>query len=216
MNQINSSPLKKSKNLLKESFNQNEEDNSSKKSGSSQSQKNKEKKPKDFNPLNIIDNINKNSLTTPEDPLFEEIQKKLESPAYAQNELISDMKLLLNRNPFIKPFNNHSYFNKNSFEIFGKQPTSKIICILNLINYINVINAIRYYTRNDPNQFPILLNELSINFSCDEDKINTKYVNVVLMTPKSPVLYNYISTRGNLGIKDKAYKKLVKEYCKFW
>ena len=76
MNQINSSPLKKSKNLLKESFNQNEEDNSSKKSGSSQSQKNKEKKPKDFNLLNIIDNINKNSLTTPEDPLFEEIQKK--------------------------------------------------------------------------------------------------------------------------------------------
>ena len=215
MNQINSSPLKKSKNLLKESFNQNEEDNSSKKSGSSQSQKNKEKKPKDFNLLNIIDNINKKSLTTPEDPLFEEIQKKLESPAYAQNELISDMKLLLNRNPFIKPFNNHSYFNKNSFEIFGKQPASKIICILNLINYINVINAIRYYTRNDPNQFPILLNELSINFSCVEDKINTKYVNVVLMTPKSPVLYNYISTRGNLGIKDKAYKKLVKEYCTF-
>ena len=118
MNQINSSPLKKSKNLLKESFNQNEEDNSSKKSGSSQSQKNKEKKPKDFNLLNIIDNINKNSLTTPEDPLFEEIQKKLESPAYAQNELISDMKLLLNRNPFIKPFNNHSYFNKNSFRDF--------------------------------------------------------------------------------------------------
>ena len=35
------------------------------------------------------------------------------------------------------------------------------------------------------------------------------------MTPESPVLYNYISTNGNIGIKDKKYKKLVKEYCSF-
>ena len=35
------------------------------------------------------------------------------------------------------------------------------------------------------------------------------------MTPESPVLYNYISTNGNIGIKDKKYKKLLKKYCSF-
>ena len=215
MSQTNSSPLNISKNLLNEPSNQNAEDYSSTNAGSSQSQKYNKKKQKDFEVRNIIDNINKNSLTIPEDPLFEEIQKKLESPTYEQNELVNDMKLLLNRNPFIKRFKNDDFFDKNSFEIFGKQKASKIVFILNLINYINVINAIKYYTRKDPDNFPVLLNELSINFSCIEDKCNTKYVNVVLMTPKSPVLYNYISNQGSLGIKDKEYKRLVEEYCTF-
>ena len=80
---------------------------------------------------------------------------------------------------------------------------------------MNIIKGISYYTRDHPKQFPVILNQLNINFSCVEDEINNKYVNVALMAPKSSVLYNYISNHGNLGINDKIYKKLMKEYCSF-
>ena len=59
---------------------------------------------------NIIFKINKNSQNIPEDPLFEEIQKKLENPDYEQEKLVNNMKLLINRNAFIKEFNKHSFF----------------------------------------------------------------------------------------------------------
>ena len=214
MNQINSYPTKKSENFFKDVFDINDGDNSTN-AGSAQTLKSKEENQEDSQVPNIIVKINNFAPTIQEDPLFEEIQQKLENPDYHQEELVKDMKLLINRNAFIKEFNEHSFLNKNSFEIFSKQSASRIIFILNLINYMNVINAISYYTRKHPEQFPVILNKLSINFSYVEDEINKKYANVILMVPKSPVLYNYISTHGNLGIKDEKYKALVKEYCTF-
>ena len=214
MNQINSYPTKKSENFFKDVFDINDGDNSTN-AGSAQTLKSKEENQEDSQVPNIIVKINNFAPVIQEDPLFEEIQQKLENPDYHQEELVKDMKLLINRNAFIKEFNEHSFLNKNSFEIFSKQSASRIIFILNLINYMNVINAISYYTRKHPEQFPVILNKLSINFSYVEDEINKKYANVILMVPKSPVLYNYISTHGNLGIKDEKYKALVKEYCTF-
>ena len=214
MNQINSYPTKKSENFFKDVFDINDGDNSTN-AGSAQTLKSKEENQEDSQVPNIIVKINNFAQTIQEDPLFEQIQQKLENPDYHQEELVKDMKLLINRNAFIKEFNEHSFLDKNSFEIFSKQSASRIIFILNLINYMNVINAISYYTRKHPEQFPVILNKLSINFSYVEDEINKKYANVILMVPKSPVLYNYISTHGNLGIKDEKYKALVKEYCTF-
>ena len=57
---------------------------------------------------------------------------------YEQEKLVKNMKLLINGNSFIKEFNKHFFFDKNTFEIFGNQSTIKIIFILNLINYMNV------------------------------------------------------------------------------
>lgn len=165
--------------------------------------------------LDILKKTNENSLTIPEDPLFKEIQIKLEKADYKQEELIKDMKLLINKCVFIKEFNKHFFLNKDSFEIFDVKKASKIIFILNLINFINIINAISYYTRKQPEQFPVILNKLSINFSWFEDEVNKELAKVVVMTPKSPVLYNFISTHGNVGIKDEEYKELVKDYCMY-
>lgn len=165
--------------------------------------------------LDILKKTNENSLTIPEDPLFKEIQIKLEKADYKQEELIKDMKLLINKCVFIKEFNKHFFLNKDSFEIFDVKKASKIIFILNLINFINIINAISYYTRKQPEQFPVILNKLSINFSWFEDEVNKELAKVVVMTPKSPDLYNFISTHGNVGIKDEEYKELVKDYCMY-
>ena len=214
MSKINSYPLKKSKNFFKDASDINEIDNSTN-AGSAQTLMSKEENEEDSQVPKIILKINNFPPIIQEDLLFEEIQQKLENPDYQQEELVNDMKLLINRNAFIKEFKKHPFLDKNSFEIFGNQSASKIIFILNLINYMNIINAISYYTSKHPEQFPVILNKLNINFSYVEDENNKQYANVILMVPKSPVLYNYISTHGNLGIKDENYKNLVKDYCTF-
>ena len=68
----------------------------------------------------IILKINNFPPIIQEDLLFEEIQQKLENPDYQQEELVNDMKILINRNAFIKEFKKHPFSDKNSFEIFSK------------------------------------------------------------------------------------------------
>ena len=150
-----------------------------------------------------------------EDPLFEEIQTKLnDSNKYKQEDLIKDLNDLINKNAFIHKFNDHSFINKDAFEIFDELEADKIYLILNLTNYINIINVVSYFTENNQKQFASILNKLGINFTCVKNSINNKLFDIVLLTPKSSILYNYISTYGKYGIKNKEYREKVKEYIK--
>ena len=126
--------------------------------------------------------------------------------------MVKNMKLLINRNGFIKV--SIPFLIKILLRFLVINQRAKYLHIkFDKLHECNKRNKLLYPWSSYA--IPVILNQLSINFSCVEDEINNKYFNVVLMTPKSPVLYNYISTHGNLLINDKKYKKLVKEYCSF-
>ena len=170
-------------------------------------------KIKDFGTLNFIEQMNEISQPiSEEDPLFEKIKNRLNKKDYEKEELINDMKTLINKNTFIKKFNDHCFFEKDSFDIFDKLKSTKTYFILNLLNFINIINAISSFSGKNNVMFAEILNQIGINFSWVLREEGKYFVDVVLLTPKSPTLYNYLSTHGNLGI-EKEYKNMVKNYC---
>ena len=78
-------------------------------------------KIKDFGTLNFIEQMNEISQPiSEEDPLFEKIKNRLNKKDYEKEELINDMKTLINKNTIIKKFNDHCFFEKDSFGIFDK------------------------------------------------------------------------------------------------
>ena len=165
----------------------------------------------DFDVICLMRGLDAKFKPNSDDSLFREIKNKLDTVEYTQDELINDMKDLINKNPFIEEFNDHQFIKKDSFEIFQEEGESFIYFILNLLNFINIINAVHYYTKDNPNQFPEILNKLGINFSwVIRDK---KLVDVIMLTPKSSVLYNYISTHGNMGIENKKFKLMAQKFC---
>ena len=110
--------------------------------------------------------MNKNSQPIPEeDPLFDRIQSKLDKKDYEQKEFIEDMKTIINKNTFIKKFNDHCFFKKESFEIFDKLMASKTYFILNLLNFINIINAVNFFSNGDNKLFAKVLKHIGFNFS---------------------------------------------------
>ena len=131
---------------------------------------------------------------------------------YKPEELIKDMKILINKKPFIQQFNASSFIDTKSFNIFNKLDAMKIHLYLNLLNFINIINAISNFCEKDIKQFTVILNKLGINFSWI--KRDKDLVDVVVLTPKSSILYNHISTHGKSGIKEKEYKEKVKKFIK--
>ena len=183
---------------------------------SNKENKTKDKGKSDKKNLNIISFSNDINTSKPcskidlNDSLFQEIKNKLDKVEYTQDELINDMKDLINKNPFIEEFNDHQFIKKDSFEIFQEEGESFIYFILNLLNFINIINAVHYYTEDNPNQFPEILNKLGINFSWVIREENL--VDVIMLTPKSSVLYNYISTHGNMGIENKKFKLMAQKF----
>ena len=162
--------------------------------------------------LNLSNKLNDESEIIKDDPLFEEIRNKLNNDEYKQRqeELIKDMNALINKRAFIKAFNDYSFLSTEYFEIFNELESTKIYLSLNLINFINIINAIFKYTDEDPKQLAVILNKMGINFSWIKYLGNT--VRIVLLTPKSSILYNYLSTHGIFGIENKEYKEKVKEF----
>ena len=180
---------------------------------------NSKKSKKSQNKNNIIIKDNDSTLSVwepsknePETLLFEKINNKLNGNEYKQEELINDMRLLIHKMAFIKQFNEHSFLNIESFSISKCKDSNIIHLKLNLINFINIINAISNYSKNDKSKFVSILNKLGIYFSwikCDNDKNS---IAVVLLTPKSSTLYNFISTHGSYGIGNEKYKNEMKEF----
>ena len=80
-------------------------------------------------------------------------------------------------------------------KIFDDIKESQIYMGLNLLN----LNWINNFNINHPKQLPILLKKLSINFSWIESDKKDEAI-LILVTPKSPVLYNYLSINGSTGI----------------
>ena len=163
--------------------------------------------------MNLSEDLENKPLQNPDDSLYTKIKNKLNKLDYEEDELIKDLKDLLDKNAFIEKFNAHTFIKKESFEIFDKLNPTKIYFNLNLLNYINIINAINYFTQKDKNKFPIILNKLGINFSWLEMEGMKDTVVVILLTPKTSVLYNYISTHGGVGIKNIEYKTKAIEFC---
>ena len=191
-------------------------------SGDSQKSKNKNviQLKEELQNLNkiVISNISLDESTpAPDDQLFEEIKQKLNNTIdYTQEELIKDMNNIISKNAFIKEFKGDNILiKKENFEIFNDIKESQIYMGLNLLNYTNLINWINNFTINHPTQLPIILKKkLSINFSWIESDKKDEAI-LTLQTPKSPVLYNYLSTNGSTGIQNKKYKKLVNNFCSF-
>ena len=127
--------------------------------------------------------------------------------------MIKDLNVLLDKNAFIEKFNEHSFMSKESFFIFDDLNPKKIYFNLNLLNFINIINAINYFTQKDTDKFATILNQLGINFSWVEMEGMKNTVSVILLTPKTSALYNYISTHGGVGIENKEYKAKAIKYC---
>ena len=148
-----------------------------------------------------------------QDKLFEEIKIKLEKKQYKIEELIKDMDLILNQSPIISKFSSTSFLEQSSFEIRDDVNENNFLLIVNLLNYINVINVIWSYAETKTDDFVNILKELGIYFSWvkKEDKI----VDVILLIPKSPVLYNYISTYGDIGFVNTDLKDTAKKYCEW-
>ena len=152
------------------------------------------------------------SKDEPEDPLFEEIKNKLDRNEYKQEELINDMRLLIENIAFIKQFNEYSFLNIDSF-VISKSKNPKIIHLkLNLIYFLNIINAISYYSKNNLTQFVAILNKLGIYFSYVKYENVADSAVVVLLTPRSSTLYNHISTRGGYGIMNEKYKEEIEKF----
>ena len=144
-----------------------------------------------------------NSEIILEDPLFEYIQNK--ATKYTKEELIKDFNTLINKNAFIKQFNEYTFIKTDAFQIYDNLSGRKIYLALNLLNFINIINAINYFSFENSKQFLVILDELGINFSYVQST-QQNAVNVVVLTPKSSILYNYISTHGKIAIENEEYK----------
>ena len=162
------------------------------------SSKSKKDNLKSFNLqiMNLSEDLKNKPLQNPDDSLFTKIKNKLNKLDYKEDELIKDLNALLDKNAFIEKFNEHTFMEKESFDIFDELKSTKIYFNLNLLNFINIINAINYFTQNDSNKFATILNQLGINFSWVEMEGMKNTVSVILLTPKTSALYNYISTHG--------------------
>ena len=200
--------LKKNKNF----FNDKESENN-------ETCANSKKSKKSQNENNIIINDNDSTLSVwdsskdePEAPLFEKINNKLNRNEYEQEELIKDMRLLIDKSVFIKQFNEYSFLNIESFSISKCNDSNIIHLKLNLINFINIINAISNYSKNNQSKFVSILNKLGIYFSWIKCDNNKNSIAVLLLTPKSSTLYNYISTHGSYGIGNEKYKNEMKNF----
>lgn len=158
----------------------------------------------------ILNQSNCESENISEDLLFEEIKRKLNQADYNQEGLIKDMNALISKNAFIKKFNEHSFLTTESFCIFDYLDPLKIHLNLNLINFINIINAIHSFIPNDSVKLAEILDKLGINFSWI--KRTEQSIDIILLTPKSSILYNYLSTHGICGIENKEYSDKVKEF----
>ena len=150
--------------------------------------------------------------------LFEEIKIKLEKRNYNNNnELIIDLNNLINESAIINKFNEFTLLTPNFFEIFEEINVKRFLLTINLLNYLNIINGIWSYTKGKVDEFVSILKELEIFFSYvkRDNKKNDKEIeiDVVLLTPKSPVIYNYISTYGELGFVNTDFMIIAKEYC---
>ena len=163
----------------------------------------------------VLNNLNKTNLKSEiilEDPLFEHIQNKLDNAAeYTKEELIKDFNALINKNAFIKQFNEYTFIKTDAFQIYDNLSGRKIYLALNLLNFINIINAINYFSFENSKQFLVILDELGINFSYVQST-QQNAVNVVVLTPKSSILYNYISTHGEIAIENEEYKQKIKDF----
>ena len=167
----------------------------------------------DLNAKFLFKDLEKKPHQFPDNSLFEKIKNNLDKLDYKEDELIKDMNDLLENTPFIEKFNDHVFIKESEFDIFDKLEPSKIYFNLNLLNFINIINAINYFTLKDADKFPKILHKLGINFSYVEMDKMEDVVAVILLTPKTSALYNYISTYGGVGIENKEYRDMVTQFC---
>ena len=60
------------------------------------------------------------------------------------DEIIEDLKNILNNEPIIKKIVQQEYFSEEDFQIMTEKKPSKFPFIVNLKNYINILNAIYF------------------------------------------------------------------------
>ena len=81
--------------------------------------------------MNLSEDLENKPLRNPDDSLYTKIKNKLNKLDYEEDELIKDLKDLLDKNAFIEKFNDHTFIKKESFEIFDKlNPTKKYLRLL--------------------------------------------------------------------------------------
>ena len=240
MSDENSDIKKKSK---RQSNISNSSNDTNKEKGTTKASSTETKKNKlDLNAKLLFKDLEAKPYQIPDDTLFQKIKNNLDNPDYKEDELIKDLNDLLDKNPYIEKFNDHEFIKTNDFDIFDKLSKTKIYFNLNLLNFINIINAISYFTQKDDDKFPKILHKLGINFSWVKmkDMKETKEVKeteemekmkemekveeiekteemedvvVILLTPKTPTLYNYLSTHGGIGIQNKEYQEMATQFC---
>ena len=84
---------------------------------------------------------------------------------------------------------------------------------MNLKNLLNVINLIHFLCNGNFNDFISFLSRLKIIFSYVKRDSYSNVIDLVLLTPNSMALYNYISTQGESGFEDENLKSLAKNFC---
>ena len=159
---------------------------------------------------NNINNMLYSSKLLSHKNLQEEIICQVKNDDYIRNKLFEDLNFLIKDYPIINKFNEDIFLTKEDFEIFDTMKYTKLVLILNLANIMNIINFIYSITKGNSNNFIYSLNKLKINFSFV--KRNDEIVDLVLLTPKSSAIYNYISTHGDSGFNDTQLKILAKSF----
>lgn len=163
-----------------------------------------------------IDNNNNNILYSNKylnlKNLQEEIMLEINNADYVSNKLFADLNILIKEYPIIAKFNEELFLEKEDFEIFEEMEYTKFLLILNLSNIINIINLIYSINKGNISDFVSSLNKLKINFSYVKRK--DEIVDLVLLTPKSSSIYNYISTYGESAFEDENFKTLAKSFLK--
>ena len=164
----------------------------------------------DENIINIDNSFDDNYFD--DNNLQEKILLKLNDNNYTRENLLEDLNFMINNYAKIKSFNDKEFFTKNDFDIFDKIHFKKLVFIINLLNVINVMNLLYVYTNGNTADFVNILNELKINFSYVKNN-NTNNIDLVLLTPRSTAIYNYLSTHGETGIDETEIKNLARDFC---
>ena len=141
-----------------------------------------------------------------EKTIAEKIMKKINF-----EEIIKDIKKLLNKKVIIKKIVDYEFITEEDFQIMNKKESSKLPFIINLQNYIIILNSILFYVEKDVSEFHNLLKIINSKFSYVERKEeNVTYFGFLTQVSKN--IYSHFLSKGDFGIEDEKLKSLGKIY----
>ena len=126
-------------------------------------------------------------------------------------EILKDIRTLLNKKVIIKKIVDYEFFCDNDFQIMNEIKISKIPFIINLQNYIIIVNSIMLYVEKDASNFHRLLNLLNSKFSYVERR-DEKVTDFGFLTQVSYNIYTYLFSKGGIDIEDEKLKTDAKIY----